>query len=176
MSNKLDLYRGSDVHITDKIIVKQPTIDEIRKFGDIKYFGAVNTLCGTGADFKFQLWQSGIDYTTISDYDLFLIYISKILGSKRSYVENLMNSEDEKDKEEFIQTVEDVLREQVRKGIDKKALKAGLNYYEFKYKEANYGRYPKGLMYGLQAFTSWLYDDNEPFMYLKYIDFHQTFR
>lgn len=109
MSNKLDLYRGLDIHITDKIIIKQPTIDEIRIFGDMKYFGAINTLCGTGADFKFQLWQNGIDYTTISDYDLFLIYISKILGSKRNYVKYLMNSENEKDKEEYEKlTVEDI--------------------------------------------------------------------
>ena len=43
-----------------------------------------------------------------------------------------------------------------------------MNHFEFKLKEANYGRFPKGLMYGLSAFNSWLYCDDEPFMYLKY--------
>ena len=51
----------------------------------------------------------------------------------------------------------------VKEGLDKKALLAALNYYEFKYREADFGSYPKGLMYGLQMFDSWLYDDKMAF-------------
>ena len=57
-----------------------------------------------------------------------------------------------------------MLKEQATNGIDKKALLAGLNYDEFKYREADFGRYPKGLLYGLQVFDSWLYDDNSPWI------------
>ena len=57
-----------------------------------------------------------------------------------------------------------MLKEQAENGIDKKALLAGLNYDEFKYREADFGRYPKGLLYGLQVFDSWLYDDNRPWI------------
>ena len=39
--------------------------------------------------------------------------------------------------------------------------------YEVKYREADFGRYPKGLMYGLQALDSWLYDDKAPFMHIE---------
>ncbi|MBQ7067496.1 MAG: insulinase family protein [Lachnospiraceae bacterium] len=88
-------------------------------------------------------------------------------GIYQPYFSIVAKNANEKDKEEFIQTVEDVLREQVRKGIDKKALKAGLNYYEFKYKEADFGSYPKGLMYGLQALDSWLYDEKTPFYHIE---------
>lgn len=88
-------------------------------------------------------------------------------GIYQPYFSIVAKNANEKDKEEFIQTVEDVLREQVRKGIDKKALKAGLNYYEFKYKEADFGSYPKGLMYGLQALDSWLYDEKAPFYHIE---------
>ena len=66
-------------------------------------------------------------------------------------------------KDEFVATIEDELARIVKEGLDKKALLAGLNYYEFKYREADFGSYPKGLMYGLQMFDSWLYDDNMPF-------------
>ena len=55
-------------------------------------------------------------------------------------------------------------------GIDKKALEAGINYQEFRYREADFGNYPKGLMYGLQMMDSWLYDDNEPFMHIEALD------
>lgn len=41
---------------------------------------------------------------------------------------------------------------------------AGLNFDEFKYREADFGRFPKGLLYGLQVFDSWLYDDNSPWI------------
>ena len=58
-------------------------------------------------------------------------------------------------------------------GIDRKALLAGINYYEFKYREADFGPYPKGLMYGLQAYDSWLYDERVPLMHLEALD---TFR
>lgn len=42
-----------------------------------------------------------------------------------------------------------------------------MNRDEFAYREADYGAYPKGLMYGLHMFETWLYDDNRPFDYLE---------
>lgn len=72
------------------------------------------------------------------------------------------------DKEHFVRIIEDTLLEIIQKGFEKKVLEAALNHFEFKLKEANYGRFPKGLMYGLSAFNSWLYDEKEPFMYLKF--------
>ncbi len=70
-------------------------------------------------------------------------------------------------KEEFVRIIRDTLKEQVEKGINKKALLAGINSSEFKYREADYGQFPKGLIYGLQSLDSWLYDENEPFMHLE---------
>ncbi len=69
--------------------------------------------------------------------------------------------------EEFVQTIESVLADLAAQGIDKKALAAGINYYEFRYREADFGSYPKGLMMGLQAMDSWLYDDRSPFMHIE---------
>jgi hypothetical protein len=66
--------------------------------------------------------------------------------------------------------VEKTLGKIVEQGLDRKVLEASINHFEFKLREANYGRYPKGLMYGLQSFDSWLYDDDAPFSYLSYID------
>lgn len=54
--------------------------------------------------------------------------------------------------------------------MDKKALEAGINYHEFRYREADFGGYPKGLMYGLQIFDSWLYDETKPFIHVEALD------
>ena len=69
--------------------------------------------------------------------------------------------------DEFLSVIKEVLTQVIKDGFDKKALLAGINFYEFKYREADFGSYPKGLMYGLQAFDSWLYDEKEPFMHIE---------
>lgn len=75
------------------------------------------------------------------------------------------------DKQEiFLETIEEVLRKIVTEGFDEKALRAALNYYEFKYREADFGSYPKGLMYGLQMLDSWLYDERKPFVHIELLD------
>ena len=82
--DELKIYRGSDIRITDKIIVTQPTIDQIIEFGEKRYFSAVQTLTGVGADFKWQLWDYfSIDYTKIDDFELFKKMICGLLSSKK---------------------------------------------------------------------------------------------
>ena len=91
----LKIYRGSDIPITDKIIVTQPTIDQIIEFGEKRYFSSIHTLTGVGADFKWQLWDYfGIDYTTIDDFDLFKKMICGLLSSKKHAYKELMENQD----------------------------------------------------------------------------------
>lgn len=91
----LKIYKGSDIPITDKIIVIQPTIDQIVEFGEKRYFQAVHTLTGVGADFKWQLWDYfGIDYTTIDDFELFKKIIYGTLSSKKRIYKELMENQD----------------------------------------------------------------------------------
>lgn len=70
-------------------------------------------------------------------------------------------------KEAFLEVIQRVLKEQVEKGINKDSLRAAINYNEFRYREADFGSYPKGLMYGLQALDSWLYDETKPFIHIE---------
>lgn len=72
--------------------------------------------------------------------------------------------------EEFVSIIKDTLSEVVSKGINRDALRAGINSMEFAYREADFGRFPKGLMYGLNLLGSWLYDENEPFMHIAQND------
>lgn len=70
-------------------------------------------------------------------------------------------------KEKFVKVIEDTLTGIVENGINKKSLEAGINYYEFRFREADFGNFPKGLMYGLQILDSWLYDDEKPFIHMQ---------
>lgn len=76
------------------------------------------------------------------------------------------NSEADK-KEQMLGIVRDVLTRLAAEGLDEKSLRAAINFYEFKYREADYGQFPKGLLYGLRAMSSWLHDDKKPFLHLK---------
>ena len=98
--DELKIYRGSDIEITPKIIVTQPTIGQIEEFGEKRYFNAVYTLTAVGADLKWQLWDYGqIDYTQIEDYDLFIKFISSAVSSKKHLYEELMNNKDKSENE-----------------------------------------------------------------------------
>ncbi|MCR4909188.1 MAG: insulinase family protein [Lachnospiraceae bacterium] len=88
-------------------------------------------------------------------------------GIKQPFFSIIAKNSEEERLPEFLSTIREVLEEQVKNGIDKKALRASLNIFEFRYREADFGNYPKGLMYGLQCFDSWLYDEKNPFMHIE---------
>ena len=93
--DELKIYRGSDIPITDKIIVTQPTIDQIIEFGEKRYFQAVHGLTGVGADFKWQLWDYfNRDYTTIDDFELFKLMIWNSVSSKKHIYKELTENRD----------------------------------------------------------------------------------
>ena len=70
-------------------------------------------------------------------------------------------------KGEFLAVVQGTLRRLADQGLNKKSLLAAINYYEFRSREADFGSFPKGLMYGLQCLDSWLYE-GDPLLYLEY--------
>ena len=73
----------------------------------------------------------------------------------------------ESDRDRFVSVVEVTLSDIVKNGLSKRMVKAGINYYEFKYREADFGPYPKGLMYYLTMMDSWLYYENKPFVHVE---------
>ncbi|MBR2730276.1 MAG: insulinase family protein [Lachnospiraceae bacterium] len=79
-------------------------------------------------------------------------------------------------KDEFVGVIRKTLEKIAAEGIAPRALEAGINLYEFRYREADYGSYPKGLFYGLGALDSWLYDDEKPFIGLQIGDFFDALR
>ena len=87
--DELKIYRGSDIYITDKIKIKQPTIGQIEEFGEQRYFSAVLNLTSVGVDLIWHLTEMGIDFTKISDYDLFCKVIVPLVSSKKNILKLL---------------------------------------------------------------------------------------
>ncbi len=115
-------------------------------------------LSAPGAPLKQALLDAGIGKDILSSYgsDTYQPIFSVIAK----------NAESEQ-KDQFIALIRSTLEQVIAEGLDEKSLRAAINFYEFKYREADFGRFPKGLMYGIQMFSSWLYDDYKPFLYLK---------
>ncbi len=64
-------------------------------------------------------------------------------------------------KEEFRTLLTDTLKKLAEEGLDRTSLRAAIRRFEFSHKEGDFGRYPKGLMLGLDAFDTWLHDDEK---------------
>ncbi|MCH5343193.1 MAG: insulinase family protein [Acetatifactor sp.] len=111
-----------------------------------------------GAPVKQVLVDRGIGKDIYSHYEN---------GIKQPYFSIVAKDTTVDREKEFLDTVQEVLEGIVEKGFDEKALLAAINYYEFRYREADFGSYPKGLMYGLQALDSWLYDGGKPFIHIE---------
>ena len=117
-------------------------------------------LSAPGAQLKKALVDAGIGKDIMGSYD------NGIYQPIFSVIAKNANMEQ---KEDFVRVIEDTLRNIAENGMDKKALRAGINYYEFRFREADFGNYPRGLMYGLQMFDSWLYDEEKPFIHMQAI-------
>lgn len=116
-------------------------------------------LCSApGAPVKKALLQKGIGTESYGGFDN---------GVYQPYFSIVSKNAELSQKQEFLDIIEAELKKAVEQGIDKNALKAALNLFEFRYREADFGSYPKGLMYGLQMLDSWIYDENEPFLHIE---------
>ena len=120
-----------------------------------------------GAPVKQALLDAGIGTDIYGGYD------SSSYQPIFSIVAKHANASDQK---RFEQVIRDVLQEQVKNGINKKTLLAAINGSEFKFREADFGRFPKGLMFGLQVMDSWLYDENAPFLHMEELGVYDYLR
>ena len=82
----LQLYFGDPYQVSDKILVYQPTIGGIleynKKFGESEFWSMLNVFIGNTTSYRLLLWDMGIDYTKIDDFDLLESDILKSLWSQ----------------------------------------------------------------------------------------------
>ena len=185
----LSRYDRKDCPVDSSIPLQKPFTEPVQR--EITYsvtpeegtekktYLSVNTVVGTDLDPKLYVAFQILEYALISapaaplkqalidaglGEDIMGGYESGIL---QPYFSVIAKNADKEQKAEFLIAVKGTLRRLADQGIDRKSLLAGLNYYEFRYREADYGSAPKGLMYGLWSMDSWLYD-GDPLMHLEY--------
>ena len=147
-----------------------------------------NVSMGTSLDKKLYIAMDILDYVLCSAPGAPIkqalidrgigcdVYSTLENGIFQPYFSIVAKNADEEQKGEFIAVIEEVLRRLVKEGLDEKSLRAAVNYFEFRYREGDYGAYPKGLMLGLQALDSWLYDCTSPFMHIEANDTYGQLR
>ena len=163
-----------------KEVVQEYSIASDENISDNTYL-SYNKVIGTSLDEKLYLAFQILDYALLSapgaplkkalldagiGKDIMGSYDNGVYQPIFSVIAKNANMEQQ---EEFIRVIEDTLKNIAANGIDRKALRAGINYHEFRFREADFGNYPRGLMYGLQLYDSWLYDEEKPFIHMEAI-------
>lgn len=118
-------------------------------------------LSAPGAPLKQALLDAGIGKDVMASYDC---------SSLQPLFSIIVKNSNLQQKEEFLNIIQKVLKEQVSQGINRKSLMAGLNSFEFRYREADYGSFPKGLLLGIKCLDSWIYDEDQPFLHLEELE------
>ena len=155
---------ASDEDTKDKAYLSySKVIDDVL---DTKLYHAFDVLdycliSAPGAPVKKALIDAKIGKDISSSYDDGILQPTFTICAKNA---------NECDKERFVQIIDETLRKIVKEGINKESILASINSSEFRFREADFGQFPKGLLYGLQMLDSWLYDDTKPFLHLECLD------
>lgn len=108
--DELRVYRGKrPIYINHNFCISIPTLDQIEEFGEKTYFNAVHNFTSVGADLKWQLWDLGVDYTQIEDYDLFTKLIFQLVSSKKQLHDEYINNPDKFDNKFDSEEIETLL-------------------------------------------------------------------
>ena len=111
-------------------------------------------LSSPAAPIRLNLIKAGICQDVMGGYDDGIYQQMFSIIAKNS-------NEDQADK--FLEIIFDTIREEIKKGFNKELIEGILTNNIFTAREADTGRYPKGLLYGLGMMDTWLYYENEPF-------------
>ena len=105
-------------------------------------------LSAPGAPLKQAILEAGIGDDVYGGFEE---------GIRQPYFSIVAKGADKKDEKKFRQLIQDTLLRLSEEGLDRRTLLSAINHDEFQYREADYGRTPKGLVYALTALDSWLY-------------------
>ena len=76
--DKLKLYFGEPYVVNDKIIIRQPSIGEILEYGEKEFYSMLNPFVSNPTSYRLRLWDSGVDWNKISDYELFAALVHEM--------------------------------------------------------------------------------------------------
>ena len=84
--DELQMYYGMDYKINDQITIKQPNIGEIIEFGEKKVYASIMPFVGNPTSYRLQLWDMGVDWNKISDFELFMMLVQGLKKEDTSLI------------------------------------------------------------------------------------------
>lgn len=184
IDSEIDHQKKFDMMVT---MTKEYAITEDEEEENNTYL-SYNVVVGDALDAKLSIAMQVLDYALIMapgaklkqalidkgiGDDIYSSYESSACQPMYSIIAKNANPEQ---KDAFLETIREVLSDILKNGVDERTILAGINYYEFKYREADFGAFPKGLMYGLQLMDSWLYDETKPFIHIECSETFETIK
>ena len=83
--DELSLYFGDPYVVNNYITITIPKIGDIVKYGERQYYSMIQTMTAIPSDMKSQLWDVGIDWTQITDFQLFMM-LAPTLPKDKTYI------------------------------------------------------------------------------------------
>ena len=120
-----------------------------------------------GAPLRDALLEAGIGSDIESSYES---------GVMQPYFSIIAREAEPEDADRFEEVIRKELTRICEEGVDRDAVEAALNLMEFRFVEADYGSYPRGLFYGIDIMDSWLYCEDRPFDYLRLLPVYSELR
>lgn len=78
----LKIYFSEPYQLKEKIVITQPTIGQILDYGETKFYAMLRIFIQTTTSFKVPLWDMGIDWNDISDWELFRSMVTSLEKDK----------------------------------------------------------------------------------------------
>ena len=81
----LKLYFGDPYVVNQYLTIYQPTIGDIIEYGEREYYSMVQTITAIPSDMKSTLFDMGLDWNQVEDFQLFLM-LSQSLPQKQTEI------------------------------------------------------------------------------------------
>ena len=92
--DQLKMYFGDPYDVGNGITIYQPTVGQILEVGESDFYGTLYVFIANPTTYRVQLWDMGIDWNKIKDYELFMMMsqsvrpeISKIIFGDIDFTE-----------------------------------------------------------------------------------------
>lgn len=85
IADELSLYFGEPYVVNKYITITIPTIGELVRYGERQYYSMLQTITAIPSEMKSQLWDMGLDWTQITDFQLFMM-LAPTLSKEKTYI------------------------------------------------------------------------------------------
>jgi hypothetical protein len=84
--DELSLYFGDPYVVNQYITITLPKIGDVVKFGERQYYSMIQTITAIPSEMKSQLWDMGLDWTQLTDFQLFMMLAPTLSPSQTSII------------------------------------------------------------------------------------------